>query len=575
MMTTAAKCPMSSMRSVPAQDHSPQYYRQMKFGALLESTHDVVIAIDRRGLIIFWNQAATKVFGYHADEAVGSNIDIIIPEEYVQAHHSGMQRVTGGGKKHVIGQTVELSGKRKNGSVFPIELSLSTWEVDGEVFFAGIIRDISQRKHQERMIIESERRLRSLTETASDAIISANHEGKIVSWNAAAQQIFGYTETEAVGQVLEMIIPSKYREGHRHGLRRVARGGDQHVIGHTVELEGLHKQGYVFPIELSLSWWSTEDGVNFCGIIRDISERKKHEQALQKSKLKLSKKTERLREANTQIREKTIQLESLSQKLAKYLSHQVYNSIFEGDRDVKIESYRKKLTVFFSDIQGFTELSDRVDAEVLTHVLNSYLNEMSIIANEHGGTIDKFIGDAIMIFFGDPDTRGVHEDALACVHMALDMQKRLKVLQKKWESMGIVKPLQVRMGINTGYCTVGNFGSEERMDYTIVGSEVNLAHRLESHADSNQILISHNTWVLVKDDVVCNSKQEIMVKGFAEPVPTYQVIGTRASLSQESKALNQQLDGFLLDLDPALLNSDDKIRVKEILEQALSIVKQG
>jgi adenylate cyclase len=102
---------------------------------------------------------------------------------------------------------------------------------------------------------------------------------------------------------------------------------------------------------------------------------------------------------------------------------QVYKSIFTGDKDVKIESYRKKLTVFFSDIQNFMMTTGSMESEALTSLLDEYLNEMSKIALEHGGTIDKYIGDAIMIFFGDPESKGNKEDALACVNMALAMRK--------------------------------------------------------------------------------------------------------------------------------------------------------
>jgi PAS domain S-box-containing protein len=572
MTNSANRCPFSGTLQSPESSVAP-HAAQMRFDALLESTHDAVIAINRNGLILFWNHAASNLFGYSSDEAVGTSVEIIIPDKYVEAHRTGMERVLGGGERHVIGNTAELTGKRKDGSTFPIELSLSTWSAGGDMYFAGIIRDISQRKEHERVIIESERRFRSLNETASDAIVSANHTGNIVSWNAAAHRIFGYSAEEVLNKPLEIIIPAKYREGHKHGLQRVAEGGDQHVIGHTVELEGLHKDGYSFPIELSLSCWSTEQGMHFCGIIRDITERKKSERALQKSKEKLTRQTDKLKKANTQIHQKTVELQNLSQKLAKYLSHQVYNSIFEGEREVRIESYRKQLTVFFSDIQGFTELSDKVEAEVLTQVLNSYLNEMSLIANEHGGTIDKFIGDAIMIFFGDPESRGTKEDALACVQMAMDMRNRLDQLQKHWETLGNNKPMQVRMGINTSYCTVGNLGSEERMDYTIVGSEVNLAHRLESHADTNQILISQSTQLLIKDEIACTSKQEIQVKGFSEPVLTYQVLGTKESIAQDARTITQELEGFALDIDPALLENENKTMVREILERALALVK--
>jgi PAS domain S-box-containing protein len=219
-------------------------------------------------------------------------------------------------------------------------------------------------------------------------------------------------------------------------------------------------------------------------------------------------------------------IEKLAAKLSKYLSPQVYESIFSGKQNVKIEAYRKKLTVFFSDIKGFTELTDRLEPEVLSSLLNSYLNEMSKIALKHGGTIDKFVGDAILIFFGDPESKGDREDANACVLMALEMQERMKYLRKLWEDQGISKPLNIRIGINTGYCNVGNFGSEDRLDYTIIGGEVNLASRLESKADSGQILISHETYALIKKQIVCEKKEEINVKGIAHKIQTYQVIET-------------------------------------------------
>ncbi|MBF0219852.1 MAG: hypothetical protein HQL49_10050, partial [Gammaproteobacteria bacterium] len=198
------------------------------------------------------------------------------------------------------------------------------------------------------------------------------------------------------------------------------------------------------------------------------------------------------------------ELEIVSGKLAKYLSPQLYRSIFSGEQAVLIHSQRKRLTVFFSDIVGFTHTTETMESEELTQLLNSYLNEMSKIALEYGGTIDKFIGDAIMIFFGDPESKGEKNDSLSCVSMALAMRRRLNELQKIWEQeMGFAQPFKVRMGIASGYCTVGNFGSEERMDYTIIGSYVNLASRLEQHAQPDQILITHETYLLVKDKINC------------------------------------------------------------------------
>src|SRR6185369_3709305 len=199
-----------------------------------------------------------------------------------------------------------------------------------------------------------------------------------------------------------------------------------------------------------------------------------------------------------------LKLEGLSRKLAKYLSPQIYNSIFTGQQAAEISAKRKKLTIFFSDI---------AESEELTGLLNHYLTEMAKIALDYGATIDKYIGDAILAFFGDPDSRGVREDALACVKMGIAMQRRMRELQGEWMNVGTEKPFQLRIGINTGFCTVGNFGSEDRMDYTIIGGEVNLAARLQSHAELGGILMAHETYSLVKDEVHAEALTPIMVKG--------------------------------------------------------------
>ena len=265
-------------------------------------------------------------------------------------------------------------------------------------------------------------------------------------------------------------------------------------------------------------------------------------------------------------------IEQLATKLSKYLSPQVYKSIFSGKQNVKIEAYRKKLTVFFSDIKGFTELTDRLEPEVLSSLLNSYLNEMSKIALKYGGTIDKFVGDAILIFFGDPETNGEKEDASACVLMALEMQERMKYLRRLWEDQGISKPLDIRIGINTGYCNVGNFGSEDRLDYTIIGGEVNLASRLESKANSGQILISHETYALIKKKIVCEKKEEINVKGIAHKIQTYQVIEKLRKTKNEKKSFREEYDGFSLRID---LNRSKTKKVVASLKKALKGIEEN
>ncbi len=272
-----------------------------------------------------------------------------------------------------------------------------------------------------------------------------------------------------------------------------------------------------------------------------------------------------------QLAEQSQRLEALSNQLAKYLSPQIYKSIFEGRQEVRIESTRKKLTVFFSDIEGFTETADRLESEDLTALLNHYLTEMSKIALKYGATIDKFIGDAILIFFGDPETKGVQEDALACVNMAIEMQARMTELQADWQAAGISKPLRCRIGIHTDYCTVGNFGSEDRLDYTIIGRGVNTASRLENVSEAGSILISYETYSQIKHRIHCKEMGEIIVKGMAYPISTYNVIAHR-DLPQETEidvsSVSKQLSELACN-EPAAFSEEERAKLISSLKTAL------
>jgi class 3 adenylate cyclase len=276
----------------------------------------------------------------------------------------------------------------------------------------------------------------------------------------------------------------------------------------------------------------------------------------------------------TLIDKRETELQRLSSQLAKYLSPQVYESIFLGNKEVKVASSRKKLTVFFSDIVGFTEEADRLQSEELTQLLNHYLTEMSRIALNYGATIDKYVGDAILIFFGDPETKGVKEDALACVKMAIDMRRRMHNLEDIWRESGIERPLQVRMGIHTGYCTVGNFGSEDRMDYTIIGGAVNTASRLESLATPGEILISYETFAQVKNQIHCQEYEEVEVKGIPYPIATYQVVESYEQLGRARRYFSEDHPSFKVDLNLDAMTSNDRNQAVDVLRRALDMLSE-
>jgi adenylate cyclase len=261
-----------------------------------------------------------------------------------------------------------------------------------------------------------------------------------------------------------------------------------------------------------------------------------------------------VKERTNELIERNNQLETLSTRLSKYLSPQIYSSLFRDNKSAGNNTKRKKLTVFFSDIVNFSDITEQVESEDITRILNEYLNEMAGIALKHGATIDKYVGDAVMIFFGDPETMGVREDARACILMALEMQEKIKRLALSWQKMGFDHPFQIRIGINTGYCTVGDFGSNERMDYTIIGHQVNLAARLEQAAKPGTILISHDTYALVKDLVDVEEREPLFVKGNSRAIHAFSVTGLKEQTSHsviqvEASGLNFEVDLTIADRD--------------------------
>jgi len=263
-------------------------------------------------------------------------------------------------------------------------------------------------------------------------------------------------------------------------------------------------------------------------------------------------------------------IENLSNQIGKYLSPQIYDSIFSGLKNVELKTERKKLTVFFSDIKDFTATTADLQPEDLTYLLNRYFSEMSKIAIEHEATIDKFIGDAMLIFTGDPGTKGVAEDARSCVRMALAMQRRMTDLAKIWKAEGFNMPFEMRIGINTGYCNVGNFGSEERMDYTIIGEEVNLAARLESAADPNGILMSYETYALVRDIVEAEERDFIVMKGVKRQVRTFAVSNILEGFEAESRIIHHEDEGLYLHLDVGKLTGETLDVTRNRLRVALA-----
>ena len=439
--------------------------------------------------------------------------------------------------------------------------------------YVSIVTDITERKRAEQELAESQERLQALADymqvalsSMSDGIYILDGDQNIFAFNQRYVDLLNFPEglVREGGSIVDVIEFAAKRgdygsqfegdiddvvAGRLNQIKSNERYFTEHTTpaGRIVEFRG-----------------SAIQGGGFVTIMHDITERKQAEEALLAAK-------QRSEEASELVAEKNRLLESLSTKLSKYLSPQVYASIFSGEQSVEIASKRKKLTVFFSDIADFAGTTDSLESEELTNLLNHYLTEMSKIALDFGATIDKYVGDSIVAFFGDPETRGVKEDARACVNMAIAMQRRMRELRSEWLDMGLEKPFEVRIGINTGFCTVGNFGSAERMDYTIIGNEVNLAARLESLSEVGGILMAHETHALVKDTVLAEEGDTLTVKGFAKPVRTYSIVGLYDDLAEQGRIIRKEQAGVRVMVD---LKKGDKAAAIQAIEDVLSQLRE-
>lgn len=207
------------------------------------------------------------------------------------------------------------------------------------------------------------------------------------------------------------------------------------------------------------------------------------------------------------------------EELRRYFSPKLTEVILSSGNDLGTEPRRKMMSVVFSDIRNFSAFTDTLEPEELFQLLDKYLSEMTKIIHHYDGTLNKIIGDGLLIFFGDPIP--IEDHACRAVKMAVDMQKKAAELKVEWSRYG--HEFGIGIGINTGFMTVGNIGSEMHRDYTVIGNQVNVASRLESIAKPGQILISHRTYSRIKDLLEAEKVGEIQVKGIHHPVTTYNV----------------------------------------------------
>jgi PAS domain S-box-containing protein len=268
--------------------------REGRISAVVDTVLDGIITIDADGTIETFNAAATRIFGYSADEAMGQNVKFLMPEPFHTEHDGYLKHFHETGETKIIGIGREVIGRRKDGSTFPMSLSVSEMHVGGQKMFTGIVRDITELKEAEAKLKaaiqeskDTEGRISAVVDNVLDGIITIDADGTIETFNAAATRIFGYSVEEAMGQNVKFLMPEPFHTEHDGYLKHFHETGETKIIGIGREVVGRRKDGSTFPMSLAVGEMHVGGQKMFTGIVRDITELKEVEAELSKQKLLL------------------------------------------------------------------------------------------------------------------------------------------------------------------------------------------------------------------------------------------------------------------------------------------------
>jgi len=256
--------------------------------SVIDHVVDGIITINGRGMVATFNPAAERIFGYQSAEVIGQNVKMLMAEPYRGEHDGYISNYLRTGQAKIIGIGREVAGRRKDGSVFPMELAISEFRLGEDPYFTGIVRDITERKRAEQELRDAEERMRSVVNHVVDGIITIDEQGSIESYNPAAQGIFGYRRAEVLGRNVKMLMPEPYHSGHDRYIGSYVRTGQAKIIGIGREVLGKRKDGSTFPMELAVSEFHVGTRRFFTGIVRDITERKRLQDEAQQRLVELA-----------------------------------------------------------------------------------------------------------------------------------------------------------------------------------------------------------------------------------------------------------------------------------------------
>jgi PAS domain S-box-containing protein len=382
---------------------------------IIDSAVDGIIVIDQNGCIEAFNPAAERLFGYSSSEVVGRNVNMLMPPPYHDEHDGYLGRYATTGEARIIGIGREVTGRRRDGTVFPLHLSVGEMAIDDERKFTGIVHDLSERVALEHRLRGSEARWRAIIHSAVDGIVVIDAHGRIEAFNPAAEGLFGYTENELLGQNVNVLMPSPYHDEHDAYLARYLATGRAKIIGTGRDVTGLRRDGTTFPLHLSVGELTVEGDRKFTGILHDLTRRVHLE--------------ERLREGATLAR---------IGEMAAVIAHEVKNPL-AGIRGA-IQVIGGRLPAESRDAAVLDEIVKRIDA------------------------LDAMMKD-LLLFARPPQPRPASVDVVALVAMTADLIGQ--------------DPSLEHVHINVAGCAPPLFADAEMLKIVFQNLLVNSAHAMQ------------------------------------------------------------------------------------------------
>ena len=412
---------------------NPSDRARQLLAAIFDSAVDGIVVIDAGGVIEAFNPAAERLFGYSQREVVGQNVKMLMPQPYRDEHDGYLARYRQTGEARIIGIGREVQGRRRDGTVFPLHLSVGEMSVDGESRYTGILHDLSARVALEGRLRASEELWRSVIESAVDAIVVIDSDGVIEAFNPAAERLFGYRESEVVGRNVSSLMPSPYREEHDGYLARYLHTGDAKIIGIGREVTGQRADGSRFPLHLSVGEMLLGGARKFTGILHDLSSRVRME--------------EQLREQAALVR---------LGEMAAVIAHEVKNPLAGIRGAVQVIGGRLEKGTREAAVVG--EILSRIDT------LNGLIQDLLLFARPPRPRpapvdVSPLIATTAELLNSDPALSGVRIDIEGSAPALAADAELLKIvflnlLANSAHAMRGEGRIQVSIGVDGGYCRV-------------------------------------------------------------------------------------------------------------------------